>query len=389
MNTATKEKEPTPIQRVMRALDDVREDWPGLLTNPALKFDAEREWVLQSCEKSTYATDLAAGNVDATGSALRNVAAIGVTLDPARKLAYVLPRDKKMVYDLSYRGLIDIAIRAKAILWAQAAIVHENDTFELQGYDAPPVHKYNPFSKARGEIVGAYVVVKTPSGDYLTNSMPVDEINGIRDRSSAWKGRDAKKPGSGGPWETDWSEMAKKTVVKNGWKYWPSGEAPELLARAVHYLNTDGGQGIDLTPADESRTLKQIWLAKVEEAENVDDLRALLPEARKAFEAVQDPDGYGEVRKAAIARDAKLTGKAKPAATAAPAAAKPPAADETRAVTAEEREVASLTKAIEAATTNEELEATGPRIDALGESEAVDALNKLYNKVHARINPKE
>lgn len=412
MNTTTTQKPPAqqekPLQYVMRRLEEVESEWPGLLTNPALKFRAEYEWLLQFCEKSTYATDMAAGNIDATMSALRNVAAIGVTLDPVRKLAYALPRDKKMVYDLSYRGLIDIAIRAKAIVWAQAAIVHENDTFELQGYDAAPLHKYNPFSKARGEIVGAYVVVKTPQGDFLTNTMPVDEINAIRDRSSAWKGRDPKKLGSGGPWETDWAEMAKKTVVKNAWKYWPSGEAPELLARAVHYLNTDGGQGIDLTPEDASNTLVKIWTEKVNKAKDAKDVAQVWIDARAAF--AEDPEGMGKVREVVAVRNRELgvtpkpngtpgpttaptpapttaptpapTAAPTPAPTKAPAASRaaapkgPPADPRLTKLTDEGRLVAT---SVNHAKNYDELTATGDAIDERSEADQ-KILNELFNE---------
>lgn len=377
MNTETKEL--TPVQRVMRALESIREEWPNLLTNPALKFDAEKEWVTQACEKSKYAMDAAIGNIDATASCLRNVAAIGVTLDPARKLAYVLPRDSKMVYDLSYRGLIDIAIRAKAIVWAQAAIVHQKDVFELQGYDAPPAHKYNPFNKERGEIVGAYVVVKTPQGDYLTNAMPVEEINGIRDRSPAWKQRDANKPGSGGPWATDWAEMAKKTVVKNGWKYWPSGEAPELLARAVNYLNTDGGQGIDLTAEDAQRTLVSIWTKKVQEAATAADVATVWQDARAAFKEANDADGLGKVREVVAQKNRALGVQAPAKDKDNGNGATKPAPESTRELTAEEKAVASIGARILAAETYDDLMATGDDIDKLGE-DAQTILNVAYNE---------
>ncbi|SPW12827.1 Recombinational DNA repair protein (RecE pathway) [Cronobacter sakazakii] len=39
----------------------------------------------------------------------------------------------------------------------------------------------------RGEVVGAYVVVKTDDGDYLTHTMRIEDIYSIRDRSEAWK----------------------------------------------------------------------------------------------------------------------------------------------------------------------------------------------------------
>jgi recombination protein RecT len=83
-----------------------------------------------------------------------------------------------------------------------------------------------------------YVVVKTDGGDYLTHAMPISKVHDIRDRSEAWK------KGSG-PWKTDEEEMIKKTCVKQAAKYWPRRER---LDSAVHHMNTEGGEGINLTP---------------------------------------------------------------------------------------------------------------------------------------------
>jgi len=175
-------------------------------------------------------------------NAVTNIAAIGISLNPAKKQAYLVPRDGKICLDISYMGLLDIAIQSGSILWGQAEVVREADTFELNGFDKPPLHKRSPFAKDRGEVVGAYVVVKTATGDYLTTTMTIDEINEIRDRTSAWKAY--QKDGRKCPWVTDPGEMQKKTVIKRAYKLWPK---TDRLDGAVHYLNTEGGEGLDLS----------------------------------------------------------------------------------------------------------------------------------------------
>lgn len=150
-----------------------------------------------------------------------------------------MPRDGKICLDISYMGLMDLAIDSGSIRWGQAELVYANDTFGLNGIDQQPTHIRNPFAKDRGDVVGVYVVVKTADGDYLTDAMSVDEINAIRDRSSAWKAWISKQKSC--PWLTDWGEMAKKTVVKRAYKYWPK---TERLDTAIHHLNTDGGEGL-------------------------------------------------------------------------------------------------------------------------------------------------
>jgi recombination protein RecT len=134
-------------------------------------------------------------------------------------------------------GLLDLAIQSGSIMWGQAELVFEADLFELQGFDKPPVHNRNPFATDRGPLVGAYVVVKTRDGDYLTTAMSIAEVYDIRDRSQSWKN------GQKGPWKTDEGEMVKKTVIKRAYKLWPK---TDRLDQAVHFLNTEGGEGIEL-----------------------------------------------------------------------------------------------------------------------------------------------
>jgi recombination protein RecT len=142
--------------------------------------------------------------------------------------------------DISYMGLMDLAMATGSIKWAQAELVRANDGFARGRFDEPPKHEFNPFSKDRGEIIGVYVVVKTADGDYLTHTMEIGEVYDIRDRSEAWKSYVAKKIKSC-PWVSDTGEMIKKTCVKQAYKYWPK---TERLENAIHHLNTDGGEGL-------------------------------------------------------------------------------------------------------------------------------------------------
>ncbi|MBW4954009.1 recombinase RecT, partial [Klebsiella pneumoniae] len=105
-------------------------------------------------------------------------------------------------------------------------------------------HNFQPFATDRGAIVGVYCVAKTIDGDYLTDVMTIGEVYDIRDRSDAWKAWVSKKKSC--PWVTDEGEMIKKTIVKRSSKMWPK---TERLDQAVHYLNTDGDQGIDFVGA--------------------------------------------------------------------------------------------------------------------------------------------
>lgn len=220
------------------------------LSDTSIKFEAEAGFAMQALQGNDYLCRIALNNRQSLANAITNTAAIGISLNPAKKQAYLVPRDGRVCLDISYMGLMDLAMATGAILWSQANVVRERDEFALRGLDQKPHHVYNPFDKNRGEMVGVYVVVKTHHGDYLTHAMSIDEVHAIRDRSSAWKAWIEKKNSC--PWVTDEAEMAKKTCVKQAYKYWPKNAR---LEEAIHHLNTDGGEGLDFaarpgSPAD-------------------------------------------------------------------------------------------------------------------------------------------
>ena len=224
-----------------------------------INFDREAQFVSQLLESNDYMTMVALRNKNSIIASVNNVAAIGVSLNPASKLAYLVPRKGAVCLDISYMGLMHIAQVSGAIKWGQAEIVRENDSFELTGIDQPPKHHFNPFNRERGAIIGCYVVVKTDTNDYLTHSMPIDEIFAIRDRSESWKKREEKiaknERRTQSPWVTDEGEMIKKTVVKQASKYWPRRER---LDNAVHYMNEPSNEGIEfakeVTPHEDLKT---------------------------------------------------------------------------------------------------------------------------------------
>lgn len=219
----------------------VRDQFAAVLSDKSINFEREAGFAIQILSASDYAMSTAMNNRQSVIDAVVNIAAVGLSLNPAKKQAYLVPRDKKICLDISYMGLMDLAMDSGSVKWAQAAIVYQGDTFQLMGYDKPPNHGFNPFSTDRGDIVGVYVVIKTADGEYLTHTMTIGDVYAIRERSSAWKAYVEKKSRSGGPWLSDETEMIRKTCVKQAYKYWPK---TERLDAAIHHLNVDGGEGL-------------------------------------------------------------------------------------------------------------------------------------------------
>ncbi len=189
----------------------------------AVEFARECSYALQILQKNDYLAGIAYKNPDSLKRAVLNVAAVGLSLGPVNKLAYLVPRKGEVCLDVSYRGYIHLAIDAGAIKWAQAEIVCEKDKFKLVGVGKAPQHEFDYFGD-RGQCVGAYCVAETTSGSHLVTVMSIEEIFEIRDRSEAWKAYqiDSSKKN---PWVTDPAEMSRKTVIRRAAKTWPTTAA--------------------------------------------------------------------------------------------------------------------------------------------------------------------
>lgn len=221
----------------IQVMQMARSQFMSVSKNTQIKWEAELRFAIQHLDKNDFLSQIAWSNQKSLQNAIVNVSAIGISLNPASKHAYLIPRKGVVCLDISYMGLIHLALSTGSITWVQAQIVRKNDEYINTGIDSKPDHKYQAFDlKARGEIVGVYCSVKTKNDDYLTEEMSIDDVWQIRDRSEAWKANKS------GPWLTDVEQMIKKTVVKRASSYWPK---VEMFQEAVNMLNAENGEGIE------------------------------------------------------------------------------------------------------------------------------------------------
>ena len=252
----------------------------GAATDQSVTWAKESQFAIQSFQKNDFLAKTAMANPTSAQNAIINVAAIGITLNPAAKLAYLVPRDGGVHLDISYMGLLHLAQVSGAIQWGQCKLVYANDTYESNGLDKAPTHKYNAFGE-RGSVVGGYCTVKTQQGDYLTDEMSLAEIKQVENTSKA----------KNGPWKNWWEEMARKTIVKRAAKYWPR---VERVDNAIHHLNDD--EGIEMEPvmahkpeaevaaeaAERFSRMESLALDLIEgmrHADNIDELKDLFGKA--------------------------------------------------------------------------------------------------------------
>lgn len=137
----------------------------------------------------------------------------GLEPNSALGQAYIIPYGDKAQFQISYKGLIELAHRSGQLKDISAHVVYEGDTFEYE-LGLEPKLKHIPAMSDRGKPTWVYAVYHLVSGGYGFEVMSVDDINRHRRQYSKTTRRDS-------PWETSWEEMAKKTCLKKCLKYAP------------------------------------------------------------------------------------------------------------------------------------------------------------------------
>ena len=150
--------------------------------------------------------------------AMMTAAQLGVEPNTPLGQAYLLPywNSRNNCYEcqfqLGYKGLLDLAYRSGDISVIQAQVVYENDEFSYS-YGLEPELKHIPAKSDRGDPTYVYAIFRTQSDGY---GFEVASITDIRVHAQRYS-----KSFGNGPWQTNFEEMAKKTVLKRVLKYAP------------------------------------------------------------------------------------------------------------------------------------------------------------------------
>ncbi len=197
-----------------------------------VRWAEESQYALQCCKSNPA---LQACDPTTLQYAIINVAAVGLSLNPASGHAYLVPEFHKgskrntCCLRVSFRGLIKLATDSGSISWVKADVVKANDTFEYHGINNIPIHHMDPF-RDRGETIGAYCIAKTASGDILTDVINREQLERIRNCAKTQN-----------VWDNWFDEMAKKAIIKRAAKQWPPGKESEHLDEAIKIINEAEG----------------------------------------------------------------------------------------------------------------------------------------------------
>ena len=231
-----------------------------------LDFAKEAEFALMQLIKNDYILDVARKNPDSLYSAISSIASIGISLSPAEKLAYLVPRkingQQAICLDISYMGLCKLATDTGRVQAIKAELVYENDTYDYKGFDVDPNFSANPFGD-RGKLIGVYAkAILTPVDGVtrvLVENMAIDEVFAIRDDTEAYKavlkkhGEDSYQFKNLG-WVKYEGEFVKKTVLKRACKTLPKSDGSATLSEAIHVI--DAHEGIDFDAVEETPAIE-------------------------------------------------------------------------------------------------------------------------------------
>lgn len=129
--------------------------------------------------------------------------------------AYLIPYGSKCQFQIGYKGLLDLAHRSGEVKNIQAYYVYEHDEFDYE-LGLEPALKHKPAAKDRGELTFIYAVYKLVNGGYGFEVMSVDDV-----KKHAANYSQSVRQKRQSPWDSNFEEMAKKTVLKKALKYAP------------------------------------------------------------------------------------------------------------------------------------------------------------------------
>lgn len=162
--------------------------------------------------------------------AVINCARAKITLNPALRLAYLIPRKNVATLDISYMGFITILKKSGGCKYIDATCVYVDEEFQFN--PAEGTLKHTPYfamteveQKTR-KIIGCYSRAVLTTNETVFCYMPFWEIEKVKRFS---EGSEAKWSA----WQNWEEEMIKKTVIKRHFKMLVSGTEIEDIAEAI------------------------------------------------------------------------------------------------------------------------------------------------------------
>lgn len=243
--TAVAKRQATPVDIVRaraedpRFLEQLRRALPDGKSGMRLVRGA-----ITAMQRNPSLAQAAAGNQESFFAALLQTAQMGLELDGRQCHLVPFHNSKTGKTEIQsipdYKGLVELVMESGKVSMIHADVVCDADEFE---WDMGEIkhHRIN-LRAPRGEAYAAYAFARFKDGSQKAEVMSAEEIEAIRRRS---------RNANSGPWQNDWSEMAKKTCFKRLSKWLPL--SPE--ATAAIDIDTAASVGGETTVVSDPPTI--------------------------------------------------------------------------------------------------------------------------------------
>lgn len=218
---------PAGIKSQMLELGFSEQQFKAEAINALQIWNNPKNEYLRSCTKASFLT------------ALIDLCKIGLSLNPVKKEAYLIPRAGKICLEPSYIGLIKLLTDEGTVKNIQTNVIYENCDFDLfhdmNGLNFKHVPYYAKNLKS-GNIIGVYCIANLTNEEKQFEHMTIDEINAIKEKSESYKAfKDPNKKVFSCVWDDYESEMIRKTIIRRIYKYLPrsTGKKSDYINEAV------------------------------------------------------------------------------------------------------------------------------------------------------------
>lgn len=176
--------------------------------------------------------------------ALIDLSAVG--LEPDGRRAHLIPFENRRAgivecqLIIDYKGIVELVRRDRDVVDVHCYTIRENDDVIVK--NGIIEHSYNP-ARERGKVMAVYTRIDWANGHIgYGEPMQRDEMESVRDRSMAWQSWLKYK--KEGPWNTNESEMWKKTAIRRDSKLWPLSPEIEQSLQAADRTEFDFSKAI-------------------------------------------------------------------------------------------------------------------------------------------------
>lgn len=163
--------------------------------------------------------------------AITNIAVVGLTLNPIKKHATILPRwnEKLGTYEaqlfVQFQGLMWLAGQA-GVTDIVSEVVYTADKFSISRTSEGDKYDHQiafgvPRDGIASTFMGGYIAARMPGSKMMKAEwVPAEDVFKAREKSDSYMDRKTSKPSKYSPWVWMPDEMYKKFFIKRGSKRW-------------------------------------------------------------------------------------------------------------------------------------------------------------------------